>query len=417
MRRLIKKQIALFSMIIVLMIAIIISSSYALFKSSEEVTAFDLTTSNFNVTYASNSPALPGDIYAMTNEEGLNSSGYDVTITLANGAYGAKYYIDVFNNPPANFDGELINPSYIILAVDSAIFRLSDCNTEVIDGITYYKLGSSIISPNNSNNHTIRVWLDNNTPSSEVDKSIFLEMKITSDAITPNSYLMDEPLCTLIDNTYGDALEIGAKYSCNLGDGYNRNFYLLGIDDETGFVKLIFEKNVTDLIGSNVTMSYADAMSFFNAGHTGYQVKQAWNKAINVDMPDIQDIMDATLAMNPKADFSVNFDTQADYWWCLGSHEKDENGGPTFCPSSVSQQKTAWLFDYTRDCVSRGCANEYPASGGNYPYGYWTKNLVATDNTRAWQVHRIGAIRSDVITTTGYGVRPVVTVYPTNLTE
>ena len=417
MRRLIKKQIALFSIIILLMIALIVSSSYALFKSSEEVTAFDLTTNNFNVTYASNSAALSGNIYAMTNEEGLSTPGYKVTISLANGAYGAKYYIDVFNNPPANFDGELIDPSYIMVAIDTAVFRLSQCNTEVIDGITYYKLGASIISPGGTIPHTLRVWLDNNTPSTEADKFIYLETKITSEAITPQSYLMDEQLCTLIDNTYGNHLEIGAKYSCNLGDGYDRTFYLLGIDSETGFVKLIFEKNVSDLIGSNPTMNYDDAIAFFNEGHAGYQVKQAWNKAINVDLPDINDIMAASLAMNPKEGFSVDFNTQSGTWWCLGSHEKDEPSGPTFCPTSEAQQRVAWLFNYTRDCVSRGCVSEYPASGGDYPYGYWTKNIVATDDTRAWRVTRYGGLASSAMSDTSYGVRPVVTVYPTNLTQ
>ena len=416
MRGLIKKQIGLFIVIIILMILTIISSSYALFKTENRLTTISHQTQAFNVTYSSGSSTLSGNIYAMTYQEAMEQHDYQITIS-SNGTtnYGTIYHFEFFNNPPANFTGELVNPQYIWIAVDNYAQRMSDLSTVEEDGVTYYTLGSNVLNPNSSITHNIDVWLDNDIPSSEVNKYVYLEVKVTSEATSEFDYKARQTICSVIDNTYGNPGEIGAKYECDLGDGISRIFYLLKNDELTNTVKLIYEKNVSDLVGSNVTMTWADANAFFDEGNDGYAVKQAWNKVLNVDLPSAQEIMDASLAVNPKDGFSVDFTTQSAYWWCLGSHEKDERSGPTYCPTSEAQQKVAWLFSYTRDCASRGCYYEYPASGGSYPYGYWTKDLVTTDNTRAWFVHRFGNLSDSAVTNTLFGVRPVVTLYKTNL--
>ena len=172
------------------------------------------------------------------------------------------------------------------------------------------------------------------------------------------------------------------------------------------------EQNLSDTVGTASGMTYDNAMAFFDSGSAGYATKQAWTRVINVDLPSAQEIMDVSLAVNPKDGFSVNFATQGANWWCLGSHVKDESSGPTYCPTSEAQQKVAWLFSYTRDCASRGCYYQYPASG---TYGYWMKDLVATDNTRAWIVNRDGTLSDNAVANTYRGVRPVITIYAYNL--
>ena len=233
----------------------------------------------------------------------------------------------------------------------------------------------------------------------------------------PNNSNPVATVCTYLNNTYSvtpsDHTSIGTAYNCNPGDGNNYKFYVLAKSGNQ--VKLIMEQNLSDTVGTARGMTYDNAMAFFDSGSAGYTTKQAWTRVINVDLPSAQEIMDASLAVNPKEGFSVNFATQGANWWCLGSHVKDEPSGPTYCPTSTAQQKAAWLFSYTRDCASRGCYYEYPASGGSYPYGYWTKDLVATDNTRAWFVHRFGNLSDSAVTNTLFGVRPVVTLYKTNL--
>ncbi len=233
----------------------------------------------------------------------------------------------------------------------------------------------------------------------------------------PNNSNPVATVCTYLNNTYSvttsDHTSIGTAYNCNPGDGNNYKFYILAKNGNQ--IKLIMEQNLSDTVGTARGMTYDNAMAFFDSGSAGYATKQAWTRVINVDLPSAQEIMDASLAVNPKEGFSVNFATQGANWWCLGSHVKDEPSGPTYCPTSEAQQKAAWLFSYTRDCASRGCYYEYPASGGSYPYGYWTKDLVATDNTRAWRVYRNGNLGSGTVAGASNGVRPVITIYASNL--
>ena len=294
MRGLIKKQIGLFIVIIILMILTIISSSYALFKTENRLTTINHQTKTFNVTYSSGSPTLSGNIYAMTYQEAMEQHDYQITIS-SNGTtnYGTIYHFEFFNNPPDNFTGELVNPQYIWIAIDNYAQRMSDLSTVEEDGITYYTFGSSILNPNSSITHNIDVWLDNDIPSSEVDKYVYLEVRVTSEATSEFDYRTRQTICNVIGNTYGNPGEIGSKYECDLGDGISRIFYLLKNDELTNTVKLIYEKNVSDLIGSNVTMTWADANAFFDEGNDGYAVKQAWNKVVSVDLPDAQDIVDA----------------------------------------------------------------------------------------------------------------------------
>ncbi len=234
----------------------------------------------------------------------------------------------------------------------------------------------------------------------------------------PNNSNPVVTVCTYLNNTYSatpsDHTSIGTAYNCNPGDGNTYKFYVLAKNGNQ--VKLIMEQNITDLVGTVRALTWGDAMAFLESGGAGYATKQAWNRVISMDHPTAQEIMDASLAVSPKNGFSVNFATQGNDWWCLGSHVKDESSGPKYCPTSETQQKVAWLFSYTRACVLRGCYYEYPASGGDYTYGYWTKTKVATDNTRAWAVGRDGFMTNSVMTSGTYdGVRPVITVYTSNL--
>ncbi len=233
----------------------------------------------------------------------------------------------------------------------------------------------------------------------------------------PNNSNPVVTVCTYLNNTYSatpsDHTSIGTAYNCNPGDGNTYKFYVLAKSGNQ--VKLIMEQNLSDTVGTAKVMTWENAMAFLESGGAGYATKQAWNRVISMDHPTAQEIMDASLAVSPKDGFSVNFATSGGNWWCLGSHVKDESGGPTYCFPTEAQQKVAWLFSYTRDCISRGCYYEYPASGGNYTNGYWTKTKVATSDTSAWFVFRYGSLHTASITSSGSAVRPVITVYTSNL--
>ena len=417
MRGLIKKQIGLFVVIIILMILTIISSSFALFKTDSQLTTYNQKTQAFNVTYSSGSSAITGDIFAMTNQEALASHDYQVTLTSnSSSVYGAIYRFEFFFNPPANFSEDLIDPQYIWIAIDNYAMRMSSLSTHVENGVTYYEFGSATLNPNATVTHNLDVWLDVDTPYTEAGKYVYLDTRVTSEATNEFDFRLRQKVCHFVDNTYGNAGEIGAKYECSLGDGVTRIFYLLKKDTIDNTVKLIFEKNVSDLIGSSKTMSYANAMSFFNQGNSGYTVKQAWTKAINVELPTAQDIIDASLAINPKNGWSFDLETDDD-WWCFGSHLQDNplDNGESYCTNNAAQQKAAWLFDYTYDCEDSGCVHNYEDENGN-PGGYWTSDLLNVYPDEAWYVDHNGRLSvTDKTRTNKNGVRPVITIYPTNL--
>ena len=220
--------------------------------------------------------------------------------------------------------------------------------------------------------------------------------------------------CVLLSEQYGTKGNIGSKYACNLGDGVIRNFFILKVDGND--VKMIMERNLSDTVGSARMSSHSAALNYLKSGGQGYSTVSAWTNATNVDLPDAQDIVDASLEINPKEDWSFDISTASSTWWCFGSHVQDEPSGPTYCPTSTAQQKASWLFDYTIDCGSRGCSNSMP-DNTSYAYGYWTKDLVANDSSRAWCVNTSGNLGSISVSNAGRGVRPVITIFKSNLSN
>ena len=207
---------------------------------------------------------------------------------------------------------------------------------------------------------------------------------------------MEGTVCMLVSGTKNT---VGAKYACNPGDGVIRNFYILSVGQNN--VKLIMEKNIAERV------TYATSRDYFTTG-AGVSTKTAWTNVQSVDVPNAQDIVDASLVINPKQNFTFNISEESATWWCLGSHEQDQPSGPTYCPTSTSQQKASWLFDYTIDCGSRGCSNSLADNSNSY--GYWTKDEIYDDSTRAWDVNRLGDLDSDAVSNANSGVRPVITV-------
>ena len=183
MRRLIKKQITLFVVIIILMLLSIVSSSYALFKKETKATEIEHSTNYFNVNYSSSSPALSGDIYALTSEEALASPDYTITVSMPDNVFGADYKIEVFENPPQDFAGDLVDLQYIWVAVDGNVVNLGEATTNVIDNVTYYLITTDHVNSSSSKNHYINVWLDYDTPNTEAGKYVYLELKVSGEAV------------------------------------------------------------------------------------------------------------------------------------------------------------------------------------------------------------------------------------------
>lgn len=69
--------------------------------------------------------------------------------------------------------------------------------------------------------------------------------------------------------------------------------------------------------------------------------------------------------------------------------------------------KYAWLFDYTKGCLTKGCSIEDATTNG-----YWTSDRNPSNNYYAWCVNPSGSLvaRSSNEPPLNYGVRPVITV-------
>ena len=204
----------------------------------------------------------------------------------------------------------------------------------------------------------------------------------------------------------GSEYAIGSKYECDPGDGVKRNFYVLRVNNNQ--VELIMEHNITEG-SSTTTMSWTDAMKYFNTG-TGASIKSSWKNILDIDLPDTQTIADAVGNTNWRVE-----DKNKD-WFYFDSN----NGvyGQTQVANSTNLSNYRWLFNYTRECSSKGC-DPSTSLGSTEAYGYWTKNIIVQDqdnNVYAWLGNRNGFIYKDYITqTANNGVRPVITVLKNNL--
>ncbi len=203
-------------------------------------------------------------------------------------------------------------------------------------------------------------------------------------------------VCMLLDGTVNT---VGAKYSCNPGDGTARNFYLLKVAGDN--VKLIMEQNLSDTVGSP-TMNHSTALAYFTSG-AGVSIKNSWTNVMSIDLPDAQDIADA----GNITGWNVVTATE-DNWSYFGVNSQSDGN---------KKSNYAWLYNYTRGCVNYGaCTIQYSNGDTNKANGYWTKDLISNNSTSAWIVNKYGSLTHDSTSVdTNCGVRPVITVPKSNL--
>ena len=90
-------------------------------------------------------------------------------------------------------------------------------------------------------------------------------------------------------------------------------------------------------------------------------------------------------------------------WFYLDSNNQ------TLTVNSTNKSKYAWLFDYTKECTSYGC-NVSDSS----TWGYWTSTQYV-NSIHVWFVARNGRLDVNSASSTGDGVRPVITISKSNI--
>lgn len=205
MKRLIKKNTTLFLTVIVLMLITVIGTSYAVLRHRLNYNNEVIETDYLSVTYSSGSSMITGDIFAMSNADGLAQTGYSFTINNQSTSYYVDYKVSIHNNPPANFDGSLVDPQYIWVGVNGeAVGKLSELDSYTENNVVNYILDTGIIPAGDTKNYTINVWLDDNTPNTEGSKYVYLQLKVEGEAthyaFIPGLYDDNDKLLISYDN-------------------------------------------------------------------------------------------------------------------------------------------------------------------------------------------------------------------------
>ena len=93
-------------------------------------------------------------------------------------------------------------------------------------------------------------------------------------------------------------------------------------------------------------------------------------------------------------------------WFCFDTNQQDDTND---CAKAQGKSKYAWLFDYTKECTSYGC-NVSDSS----TWGYWTSTQYV-NSIHVWFVARNGRLDVNSASSTGHGVRPVITISKSNI--
>ena len=93
-------------------------------------------------------------------------------------------------------------------------------------------------------------------------------------------------------------------------------------------------------------------------------------------------------------------------WFCFDTNQPDTTNE---CAKAQGTSEYAWLFDYTKECTSYGC-NVSDSS----TWGYWTSTQYV-NSIHVWFVARNGHLDVNSASSTGHGVRPVITISKSNI--
>ena len=172
----IKKQTRIVALSVCVMVVGILGVSYALFMKvdqSEEQTvqsgSLIMQLSAYNGSTVISDNNTPVD-----DNEGLLTKGYSFSVAN-NGTLPITYYIALYDNPQDTSTNKL-NYNYIKVSLDSGTpFTLGSMTTKDSAGRTILKQGLTL-APSKYDTHNIKIWIDEDTPDSEIGKTLSLKI-------------------------------------------------------------------------------------------------------------------------------------------------------------------------------------------------------------------------------------------------
>ena len=173
--KVIRKQSTIIAVSVFVMVIGIIGTSYALFMKvdqSEEQT-IESGSLVMQLSPYDGSTVISSNNTPIDDNEGMLTKGYSFSVTN-NGTLPITYYIALYNNPDDT--STKLDYKYIKVSLDNGTpFLLSSITNKDSSDRSILKQNISL-APNKYDTHNIKVWIDEDTPESEIGKSLSLKI-------------------------------------------------------------------------------------------------------------------------------------------------------------------------------------------------------------------------------------------------
>ena len=172
----IKKQTQIIALSVFVMVIGILGVSYALFMKVDQSEEQTVQSGSLIMQLSAydGSTVITDNNTPIDDNEGLLSKGYSFSVTN-NGTLPITYYIALYDNPDDTSTNK-VNYNYIKVSLDNGTpFTLG--STTAKDSAGRYILKQDIsLAPDKYDTHNIKIWLDEDTPESEIGKTISLKI-------------------------------------------------------------------------------------------------------------------------------------------------------------------------------------------------------------------------------------------------
>ena len=241
----IKKQTQIIALSVFVMVIGILGVSYALFMKVDQSEEQTVQSGSLIMQLSAydGSTVITDNNTPIDDNEGLLSKGYSFSVTN-NGTLPITYYIALYDNPDDTSTNK-VNYDYIKVSLDNGTpFTLGSITSK--DSASRYILKQDIsLAPDKYDTHNIKIWLDEDTPESEIGKTISLKIYAYGEVCEDGecnggtekpenkviSQLDKTGKCPTVNEDGSvnvTALEATNGYLCKAKDAYGDSYYYRG---------------------------------------------------------------------------------------------------------------------------------------------------------------------------------------------
>ena len=175
----VKRQATIILVSVIVMVVIILGTSYALFMKVDESTNTQVVESgSLSIQFLSKSQTITTQSIPLEDDEGLSTEGYSFSVTN-NGTLDYKYNIA---DTPVSY-------SYLMYSIDGSTPALLSTLTSQTDGLLMKENGFVAAKGKTGDvtTHNIKVWISSDAPTSIAGQKISLKVIVSGEAIEDDS--------------------------------------------------------------------------------------------------------------------------------------------------------------------------------------------------------------------------------------